>query len=243
MAAHSAILAYLMMKNFFQAIADSLQPAIKQLATLGWFPSGEMGMSEIHAFSALFENKDLDRVNRTMTDWMEAELLNIQSRLCKRYPHREKIFSAAFSAHQSCQFELSIPIFLIQADGICHETFKEKLFSVKTVKGSIKQPKTRPMTDPIAAFPLSNTFLLPIREIHGLNANEKERVNYPAAPNRHEILHGISTNYATSINSLKAISLLEYFCTFVAPRYEKDYPHLSAEQMASFPPNKKTTYQ
>jgi hypothetical protein len=230
------------MKFFFQALtetADSLQPAVKQLAELGWFPSGQMGISEIHAFSTMFEKNDLDGVNRTMIDWIQSELLNIQSRLCNRYPHREKIFSAAFAAHQSCQFELSTPIFLIQADGICHDTLNEKLFSTKNIKKTgEKLPTTRLKTDSIATFPLSATFLLPIREIHGLNATEKERDVYPESPNRHEILHGISTNYGTSVNSLKAISMLEYFCTFVAPRFDKDYPQLSAERLALLSLNK-----
>lgn len=190
---------------------------MRSLADLGWFPSGEMGMSEIHAFKGLIEAEKNDAINCAMIDWLQAEIPGIQKRLARRFANRWHILQAAFTAHAAGQFELSVPVFLAQVEGMCLEILGTKLFS--TEKGV---PRTRGATDALIRFELSEVLLLPLRELHGLTANEASRSKWPDAPNRHEILHGISTDYATSTNSYKAISLLEYFTTFVAPKFDAD---------------------
>lgn len=139
----------------------------------------------------------------------------------EQIPLRHQILDAAFAAHESAKYELSIPVFLAQVEGMCLEVLGTKLFSTKS-----GVPVTRESTEALSRMELSEVLLLPLRELHGLTASKASRGNWPDAPNRHEILHGISTDYATPINSYKAISLLEYFCTFVAPRLDADWPRI-----------------
>lgn len=207
------------MASAFAKLPGELRPAMRSLADLGWFPSGKMGMSEIHAFRQFCDSGNKGAVDNAMTDWLRSEMPEIRKRLTNRFPHRNSILEAAFAAHESGQYELSIPVFLIQVEGMCQEVLGTKLFS--TTKGV---PVTRESTEALSRMELSEVLLLPLREPHGLTASKTSRGNWPDAPNRHEILHGISTDYATPINSYKAISLLEYFCTFVAPKFDADWP-------------------
>lgn len=210
------------MASAFAKLPGELRPAMRLLADLGWFPSGEMGMSEIHAFRQAYDSGNKGTVDRAMTDWLRSEMPEIRKRLANRFPHRRSILEAAFAAHESGQYELSVPVFLAQAEGMCQEVLGTKLFS--TNKHGV--PVARESTEALSRMELSEVLLLPLRAPHGLTASKASRGNWPDAPNRHEILHGLSTDYATPINSYKAISLLEYFCTFVIPKFDVDWPRI-----------------
>lgn len=206
------------MASAFAKLPGELRPAMWSLADLGWFPSGEMGMSEIHAFRQFCDSRNKGgAVDNAMTDWLQSEMPEIRKRLTNRFPHRRSMLEAAFAAHESGQYELSIPVFLIQVEGMCQEVLGTKLFS--TTKDV---PVTRESTETLSGMELSEVLLLPLRELHGLTASKTSRGKWPDAPNRPEILNGISVDCATPINSYKAISLLEYFCTFVAPKFDAD---------------------
>ncbi len=198
----------------FQKFPGEIRPAILSLANLGWFPSGEMGFSEIHAFGALCDSADKSAVDKAMIEWLDGELRHIQTRASDRFPNRSHILASAFRAHDAGQYELPVPILMAQVEGMCLQVVGTKLFSTK--KGV---PATRAATDRFSQMALSDVLLLPIRELNGFTASEAARNQWPDTPNRHEVLHGIATNYGTRENSFKTISLVEYFVTFVAPRF------------------------
>jgi hypothetical protein len=52
--------------------------------------------------------------------------------------------------------------------------------------------------------------LLPIP----LNVSERNPLLLEGALNRHEVLHGVDTSYATARNSLRAVSWLQYVALF-----------------------------
>lgn len=203
----------------FQKLPGEIRPAIRSLANLGWFPSGEMGFSEIHAFRVLCDSGDNSAVDATMIEWLHSEREQIQMRATIRFPNRGHILASAFNAHDVGQYELSIPILMAQVEGMCLEVAGTKLFSTKN-----KIPATRAATDRFCQLALSDALLLPFREPNGFTASEADRHQWPDTPNRHEILHGIATDYGTRKNSFKTISLLEYFITFVAPRFDPNWP-------------------
>lgn len=197
----------------FQRLPAEVRPTMLALLQRGWFFSGYMGFSELIKLTDLNNAGDFQQVDLYMQNWIENELDLIKNRFCNAFPKRAGIISEAFSAHVSGQYALSIPVFLIQAEGICVDTLGVKLFST-----SHGIPQTRSATDQWADNPLSEALLLPIREISGVTATNTRRPDFPHSPNRHEILHGIDTDYATLTNSLKVISLLDYFVTLVATR-------------------------
>lgn len=192
-------------------LPDELRPMVRALAERGWFISGEMGMSELRIFQHLSESGKFEDVDALMSEWVESEIPQILQRAVQRFPARQSIFEAAISAHSAGNFELSVPVFLIQVEGMCIEILGKKLFSTKN-----GVPRTKEATEALIDSAFSEVVFLPLREAHGLTASEDTRNNWPAAPNRHEILHGLSTDYGTRLNSQKALSLLEYFVTFVA---------------------------
>ncbi|WP_265422867.1 hypothetical protein [Aeromonas salmonicida] len=201
----------------FKEWPGEIRPAISSLANLGWFPSGKMGLSEIHSFRALCDSGNKSIVAAAMIEWLHEEQNQIQERASIRFPNRSKILASAFNAHSTGQYELSVPIFMAQVEGMCLEVVGTKLFSMK--KGL---PATRAATEKFCQMALSDALLLPFREPNGFTASEAERHQWPDTPNRHEVLHGIATDYGTRENSFKTISLLEYFITFVAPRFNRN---------------------
>lgn len=197
----------------FERFPAEVRPTMLTLLQRGWFFSGQMGASELIELKGWNDSGDFQQIDLYMQNWVENELDLIKTRFCTAFPKRAGTISEAFNAHISGQYALSIPVFLIQAEGICVDTLGVKLFSAP--QGI---PQTRSATDQWADNPLSEALLLPIREISGVTASDKKRPDFPHSPNRHEILHGLDTDYATLTNSLKVISLLDYFVTLVAPR-------------------------
>lgn len=194
-----------------QRLPDEVRPAVRALAERGWYISGEMGASELWELARTVG--DSERLDLIMAGWVRGELPEIQKRASERFPHRASILCSAFAAHNSSAFELSVPVILIQVEGMCVEILGSKLYSA--TKGI---PRTKAATNILVDGAFSEVMLQPLREPYGLTAGEKERAMWPNAPNRHEILHGKDIGYGSELNSLKAISLLEYFVTFVARR-------------------------
>lgn len=194
-----------------QLLPDKLRPAIRSLAGRGWFISANMKMSLLRRLGRLADAENLQEIDALMAQWVESEIDYIFETAIDRFPSRKEILAAAFSAHKGGTYELSIPVFLIQVEGMCIEKLERKLFATK--KGI---PRTRDAVIPLIRGAFSEVFLLPLLEANGVTASEDTRCNWPAAPNRHEILHGLSSDYQSILNSQKAISLLAYFVTMVA---------------------------
>lgn len=145
-----------------------------------------------------------------MESWITSSIPEIEARAVARFPNRAPIITATMVAHQRQQFELSVPVLLIQVEGMCVQEFGMKFFS--TTKGV---PKTKEFAESMIDGPMTEVFLLPLCQPSGLTASADYRLYYPHAINRHEILHGTNTDYPSLTNSLKAISLMDYFVSLV----------------------------
>jgi hypothetical protein len=192
-------------------LPDELRPMVRDLARRGWFISGSMDMSHLRTFQALAEDSKPEDIDYLMSQWVREQTPDILNRCIARFPARAHILRAAALAHHEGKYELSVPILLIQVEGMCVEVLGRKLFSTKA-----GVPQTKSATEALVDDALSEVIFLPLREANGLTASEATRGNWPDSPNRHEILHGQSVDYATELNSLKALSLLDYFATFIA---------------------------
>jgi hypothetical protein len=191
-------------------LPDKLHHTVRRLVERGWFISGRMDLHTLSHFERLIESRALDQLDNAVSIWIEHHLERILCDASIRFPQRAKILQAAFSAHRTGAYELSIPVLLAQTDGMCQELLRKKLFSKKN-----GVPITKEATDALVVDAFSEILLLALREENGLNASEQTRGHWPNSPNRHEIMHGISTDYASKLNSLKTISLLEYLVGIV----------------------------
>lgn len=202
--------AMLAIAEAIQNLPDDLRIVVSSLAERGWYISAEMDIPFLRLLQAAVESGDPLAIDQLMESWIASSISEIEARAASRFPNRASIIAAAMLAHQRQEFELSLPVFLIQVEGMCVQEFGTKLYS--TTKGI---PNTKYLAESMIDGPITEVFLLPLCQPSGLTAGIDYRSNYPHALNRHEILHGTNTNYASLTNSLKAISLMDYFVTLV----------------------------
>jgi len=139
---------------------------------------------------------------------------HIKEQLYTRYPNRKNVLESAFNAHDRGEYNLSIPVFLAQADGIGTQLLSGiSPFSRKTSS----TPRILVTAEEInrLSAQVDTTIIEPLGLPLGMTArsNSSERLLHPHLYNRHEVLHGISVDYGNKINSLKAISILGHLAT------------------------------
>lgn len=178
-------------KERLEHINEEQKKTVEKCMEHGWYPIVSMGLTYIS------EEKDFEI---TIEKYIDKKTDEIERNLQESNPNRSDIIKDAFDAHRSGKYTLSIPALLAQADGICFERLGISPFSKKS--GSQLQDKipNELYTDFLGHYFQPVIFSKTIRA----NTNEVP----PATLNRHHVLHGISTEYATRQNSLKAISYI-----------------------------------
>jgi len=204
--------------EFAERFPKEIQPIISALADRGWFISGEAGFSSLLELKDFLDQEHAEIIDLKMADWISESIPSIERSLAEDFPERLPFLSAAIRAHSDKEYELSVPIFLIQAEGICLDLLKVKLFS-----SSSGVPITKKAINKLEINPFTKSMLFPLLEGSGITASEHERHKYPTCLNRHEILHGIDVKYANRMNSLKALSLIWFLCTILSDVISKSH--------------------
>jgi len=106
-------------------------------------------------------------------------------------------------AHNGGEYDLSVPVFLAQADGICLELIGVQLYSKRS------DGKTTKVSEAVAALEV-DVLLYPLTEVFPIIFNSRERAGQENILNRHAVLHGESVSYGNKVNSSKAMSLLSF---------------------------------
>lgn len=133
---------------------------------------------------------------------------DIENDMTERFPERRRILQKAFKAHDVGDYELSVPVFLAQADGIAKKNFGRSILSRK------KRSEMRGEIAGIASQGLDESLLSLVLEDLPLTENTDSTKYHAGDLNRHAVLHGLNTKYATKLNSFKAISFLQYAADF-----------------------------
>jgi hypothetical protein len=139
-----------------------------------------------------------------MVKHFEERTAGIRAELAQAYPHRRAIVDAAFDAHLSGQYLVSIPVLLAQVDGICFDLANAHFFMGK------ERPKVLAHAVEFAGSQIARAFLAPLESEMTIALSEKARPQGFTGLNRHMVLHGESVDYGTKENGLRAISLLNY---------------------------------
>lgn len=190
-----------------------------QLAKRGWYLSMDMPFTFLYAVRRALTEKRFQVVDSALMDYFKRQWRRIESVLLDSFPDRAAILKSACRAHRKKNYSLSVPVFLAQADGICSELVGVGFYSRR--KGS---PRTASAMERFGRSSLALSLLEPLRVAGALNAFEDERHQYPDVLNRHEVLHGKSVDYATSISSFRAFSLLAYVgSTLVTAKEYEEY--------------------
>lgn len=181
-----------------------LRKALQRLGEEGWFFT--QGMPD--DFLNILRNKDENKLSEWFKNFFRERLDDIKQKLIDSYPDRGHILQEAFEAHSECKYNLSVPVFLAQADGIFGETTSEKqsLFIAKQRKEATGKHASQ-----ILGY--TANYVHPLEITLPLWMSEGDRAKGGGSfvrLNRHQVLHGESVDYGTEENSLKAISLLNY---------------------------------
>jgi hypothetical protein len=198
------------LKDFFEnfrLLPEQTQVALLTLGNHGWFFDLEMPLPFLWELENALNEGDINEAEAALADYFRKNLETIENRFVTKFPHRAKIINSAFNAHKRGEYELSIPIFLAQTDGICYEVINQHLFM--RVRGE-KKPSTAIYVDSFASDTFRHALLSPLSQPLPISASKNERSETFNELNRHQVMHGESWDYGTEVNGLKSISLLNY---------------------------------
>jgi hypothetical protein len=181
------------------------QEALIVLGEHGWYLDPEMSLPALWDLKDALLEGNLIEAEASLIEYFDQRSAEIEEAIVLKFPNRSRPIRAAFGAHKRAEYELSIPVLLAQTDGICKETIEQYLFMKRD-----KKPGTAIYVAQVAADTYRAALLSPLARSLPISASERERPDGFAALNRHTVLHGESVDYGTKVNSLKAISLINY---------------------------------
>lgn len=195
-----------------EEIKEKFTFALNALAERGWFVSlWETPLTAIPPLVNLFLAGHISEGDKLLCKHFDGLIEKIKGNIIKQCPDRKEIILSAFDAHNSGSYILSIPVLLAQTDGIGKEIFSTSVYSQRNDK-----------VEDIKKF-VEGKFMLQLMtsyywELVGttmpINATQKNITKFKDPLNRNAILHGECVNYATYVNSCKAISWFQYILSF-----------------------------
>ena len=201
------------MRIFKKHLPEQLQV----IAENGWFIQGDCTpLAAIYPVAEIFRKGLVDEGNRQMCAHIKEHLNEIENALVHEFPQRAVILKRAFDAVRAGDYVSSIPLMLMQADGIGRD-----IFAKNTARFSItsKQPKfqkeiknfiEKNAKDAVYTGEIYEVILKSIP----LNASEGDKTFIPGVLNRNAVLHGLDCEYYTEVNAMRAASWIGYVSYF-----------------------------
>lgn len=215
-----------MAKNMVR-FQEGFPEQIRILAQNGWFISSwHTPLAAIYPAADLFRTGSVTEGHKQMCAHFSRFRKDIEDALTKSFPDRRRILQKAFQAHDAGDYELSVPVFLAQADGIAERILGASIYSRKRDLVN----RVGDLITNIAREELEDSLLRVALEPLPLTASTGSPAYRPGALNRHEILHGINTEYATELNSYRAISWLQNAARFHEAKEGSDRCSKEGEQ-------------
>lgn len=205
------------LQHSFKELPQKTQKALLLLAKQGWYLDFNMPLTGLWELKKAILDGDLTEAEDALIKYFEEQFEEIKKSITTQFPHRTHIISSALKAHLRGEYYLSIPVLLAQTDGICKELVSEYFFIKKD-----KKPRTAIYVEQIAVDTYKAALLSPLATSMPIGASEHEREEGFNLLNRHMVLHGESLNYGSKVNSLKALSLINYVSQ--ALKQDTEYP-------------------
>ena len=184
-----------------------LQAALILLGKHGWYLDVDMSLPDIWRFEKTLLNDRIDEAGEMLCAHYESRLDDIEKMVSEKCPTRANILASAFKAHRQGDFNLSIPVFFTQIDGVCKELCDRYFFMKERGTG---RPQTASYVEEGDRKDFMLAVLSPLTASLPVAMSEKERGADSSELNRHKVMHGESLDYGTRANGLKVISLLNY---------------------------------
>lgn len=186
-------------------LPNALQESLILLSEHNWYFDSEIDLSILWVIREKLINQKVEEVNKYFIDFYKKNMSRIETNLSNCYPNRKILIEKALKAHRKKDYELSIPVLLIQIDGICKEKTGFYLFLREN-----KIPEIANYVLKDNSGDIRKASMYPLSTITPIMKNIKERKEGFSELNRHLVLHGDSLDYASELNSYKTISLLNY---------------------------------
>ncbi|MDV5036579.1 hypothetical protein [Vibrio diabolicus] len=193
------------LQRSFDVLPPKIQEALLLMAQHGWYLDFNMSLPSLWEIKTAILSGEIDDVEKAFVNYFESQLNEIENSFNSQFPNRAHIVTSALKAHRRGEYFLSIPVLLAQTDGICKEVVDQYLFMKKD-----KKPQTAIYVEQIAADTYKAALLSPLASSTPIGASQYEREDGFNLLNRHMVLHGESLDYGSKVNSLKAISLINY---------------------------------
>lgn len=199
-------IAYGMTSLVLNDLLPKFREISEKLLTQGWFLNPYL---KIPVADKAADDLITDEYNIRL---LEANFEDIEQLLVGRFPERKQFLKRGFELHRKGDYISSIPVMIMQIDGIFRTLTQKELFS--TNKGR----KASVWLDDLEASGrqgIAHAILDPLRQDIYFGSNFQKALEFPAMISRNRILHGDDLSYHTLTNSFKVISLLLYICSFV----------------------------
>ena len=210
----------------FKKIPEELSYSQREyLFEEGWYLSEDIPVNHPRLIKDLIYKNNYKKLEKLLINYSKSKIPEIREKVGKYFPKRIKIINDALNAHEKNIYTLSIPILLIQAEGICKEIIDVTPFiNVKSRKKYLKMQekinekinkleingisvRVDSITDILLKYLLSETDIN--RSMKSIIRKKKNDKKYNPL-NRDYILHGDDFKYANKTNSYKVISFLNY---------------------------------
>ncbi|WP_152561238.1 hypothetical protein [Halomonas salina] len=200
-------------------LSEDQAKKISLLAQNGWFPDFcAVSVGRVFELNNQYHETYFTRgqecADHLLADHFEGVMNLFTEKAGTDFPqNRLLIIQDAISAHSEGKYNLSTPIFLMQADGYSAEAHNSPIWGAgKKEQRLFARARTENDEDTLIGAlvePLLSPSL-PLLAHHNIRASE----NYPVhIVNRHAVLHGESTDYGTRENSARAFSFM-WYCMF-----------------------------
>jgi len=187
------------------------------LAKNGWYIDPEIPADEPFELAKQFEAGNSTQANEALSNHYDSRLDEIEKSLCDSFPERARVLHGAFDAHRRKEYGLAIPVFLAQADGICVKNTQTPLYGKRNGKTRLS---LRLLLDDTSFLACS---LAAITQPMTISENTHGRTVFFDLLNRHAVMHGLSVDYDTRVNSCRAISLLVFVAWILQEKTTKAY--------------------
>lgn len=192
---------------------ESVRIAQVELLKRGWYINGNIAFVDVKNICNMTDNE----IEEMMQEYAKQSIPLVIQKAKYYFPHRYDILNDAFIAHNGGQYNLSIPVMLMQADGITNELFNVSFFKKNNNIPKTKMAKEERIQANIEKDSIVYTVLVqPLDMLSSLQVNtwdrdqrSKDDCNFGLL-NRHGVLHGLDLDYGKESNSLRCIMLLSY---------------------------------